>query len=214
MCTHSTTGVYKHSAYLAGTQEHRVVCVLKSDLYGQLRAANNQFGLGMCLLQLQQFLQTGRSVPGDSLASEAEHLLLLLAAQHQLGRKYQVLRGVQRGQGFSLPHASLQLYHHALPLQAAAVLSLRTKRLVCIQDWSVSGATTQVPIECVLHLSLRGAGAVPQQSVHGHYNAGSAEAALGPVEPGDPLLHRMQLCPCTPDTWRENKLYCIKVATE
>lgn len=63
-----------------------------------------------------------------------------------------------------------------------------TIRLKKSLDTSWQSPTCEVLVE-LFHGRLR---VVPEQRVHGHDDAGRAEAALGAVGAGDPLLHRVE----------------------
>ena len=86
---------------------------------------------------------------------------------------------------------------HATPTasigSALPAPALVTKRLRRIEDRPVPRAPTQVTVECLLDVVLRGTFVVPQQGIQTHYYSGRAEAALTAVALGHPLLSGVRL---------------------
>ena len=63
----------------------------------------------------------------------------------------------------------------------------------CIIDHSVNELNSVcLYLEVCLHLLHGGQGVVPEQGVHAHHDARGAEAALGSVTVGHPLLDRVK----------------------
>eukprot|EP00967_Tisochrysis_lutea_P053483 scaffold66575_cov31-Tisochrysis_lutea.AAC.1 len=62
-----------------------------------------------------------------------------------------------------------------------------------VEDWTVASAPAEVAIEPLRQLLSREARRAAQSAIHGHHNAGGAEAALRPVQRTKPRLDRVHL---------------------
>ena len=62
------------------------------------------------------------------------------------------------------------------------------KSLVTFKNRSVTGTSAQISFKCAEYIPHVRLWVVPQQSVHGHHDAGSTKPTLRPVSFGNPLL--------------------------